>query len=189
MVQFSSLSCVQLFVTTWTAAWQASLSFTISRSLLKFMSIESMMPSNHVIFCHALFLLLSIFPRIRVFTMSQLFASGGQNIAASASAPVLLMNIKGWSPLGLTGLISLLSKEQGNLYVYIYFMYIKVMYTPQFKNTSLLKWRWQWQSTPVFLPGKSHGQRSLAGYRSQRIGHDFATKQQMNSDCGVLSEL
>ena len=48
------LTCVQHFLTTWTAAWQASLSFTISWSLLKFMSIESMMPSNHVIFCHPL---------------------------------------------------------------------------------------------------------------------------------------
>ena len=157
------LSSVQLFVTTWTAAWQASLSFTISRNLLKFMSIEAMMPSNHVIFCHPLFLLLSIFPRIWVFTMSQLFASCGQNIAALASAPVLLMNIKGWFPLGLTGLISLLSKEQGNLFVYIYFMYIKVMYTPQFKNTSLLKRRRQWHPTPVLLPRKSHGWRSLVG--------------------------
>ena len=67
-VQFSSvLSCVQLFVTPWTAAHQASLSFTISRSLLKLMSIESMMPSNHLILCRPLLLLPSIFPSIRVF--------------------------------------------------------------------------------------------------------------------------
>ena len=62
-----SLSCVQLFATSWTAARHASLSFTISRSLLKLMSIESAMPSNHLIFCHPL-LLPSIFPRIRVFS-------------------------------------------------------------------------------------------------------------------------
>ena len=58
---------VQLSTTQWTAACQASLSFTISQSLLKLMSIESVMPSNHIIFCHPL-LLLSIFPTIRVFS-------------------------------------------------------------------------------------------------------------------------
>ena len=63
-----SLSRVRLFVTPWTAARQASLSITNSRSLLKLMSIESVMPSNHLILCHPLFLLPSIFPRIRVFS-------------------------------------------------------------------------------------------------------------------------
>ena len=62
------LSCVWLFVTPWTAALQASLSFTIFRSLLKLMSIESVMPSNHLILCHPLLLLPSIFPSIRVFS-------------------------------------------------------------------------------------------------------------------------
>ena len=62
-----SLSCVRLFTTPWTAARQASLSITNSQSLLKFMSIESVMPSNHLIFCLPLLLLLSIFPSIRVF--------------------------------------------------------------------------------------------------------------------------
>ena len=63
-----SLSRVQLFVTPWTAAPQASLSFTISWSLLHFMSIESMMPSNHLILCHPLLFLPLIFPSIRVFS-------------------------------------------------------------------------------------------------------------------------
>ena len=63
-----SLSRVQLFVTPWTAAHQASLSFTISWSLLKLMSIESVMPSNHIILCCPLLLLPSIFPSIRVFS-------------------------------------------------------------------------------------------------------------------------
>ena len=63
-----SLSHVQLFVTPWTTARQASLSVTNSRSLLKLMSIESVMPSNHLIFCHPLLLLPSIFPSIRVFS-------------------------------------------------------------------------------------------------------------------------
>ena len=68
IVAVQSLIRVQLFVTPWTAACQASLSFTISRSLLKLMSIESVMPSNHLILCHPLLLLPSIFPSIRVFS-------------------------------------------------------------------------------------------------------------------------
>ena len=63
-----SLSRVQLFVTSWTAALQASLSITNSWSLLKLMSIKSVMPSSHLILCHPLFLLPSIFPSIRVFS-------------------------------------------------------------------------------------------------------------------------
>ena len=69
--QFSSfqlLSLVQLFVTPWTAVYQASLSITNSRSLLKLISIESVMPSNHLILCHPLLLLPLIFPNIRVFS-------------------------------------------------------------------------------------------------------------------------
>ena len=71
MCQFSSvqsLSHVQLFVTPWTAALQASLSITNSRSLLKLTSIESVIPSNHLLLCHPLLLLPSIFPSIRVFS-------------------------------------------------------------------------------------------------------------------------
>ena len=68
IVVVQSLSCVQLFVTPWTAAHQASLTFTISQSLLKLMSIELMMPFNHLILCRTLLLLPSIFPRIRVFS-------------------------------------------------------------------------------------------------------------------------
>ena len=63
-----SLSCIQLFVTPWTAARQASLSFTNSQSLLKPMSTESVMPSNHLILCRPLLLPPSIFPSIRVFS-------------------------------------------------------------------------------------------------------------------------
>ena len=63
-----SLSRVQLFATPWTAAHQASLSFTVFQSLLKFMSIESVMPSSHLILCLPLFLLPSVFPSIRVFS-------------------------------------------------------------------------------------------------------------------------
>ena len=64
-----SLSHVQLFATPWTAACQASLSFTIFLSLLQLMSIESMMPSNHLILCPSLLLLPSVFPRMGVFSI------------------------------------------------------------------------------------------------------------------------
>ena len=87
---------------------QASLSFTISWSLLRLMSMESVMPSNHLILCRPLLLLSSIIPSIRVFSQSWLFVSGGQSIGASAS--VLPMNIQDWFPFGLTSLISLLSQ-------------------------------------------------------------------------------
>ena len=102
-----SLSCVWLFLTPWTAAHQASLYFTISQSLLRLISIELI---NHLILCCPFLLLPSIFPSIRVFSNEWLFTSSDQSIGASASASVLPMNIQGWFPLGLTGLISLLSK-------------------------------------------------------------------------------
>ena len=66
-----------------------------SQSLLKLMSIELVMPSNHLILCHPLLLLPSIFPSIRLFFVSQFFTSGGQSIGVSASASLLLMNIQG----------------------------------------------------------------------------------------------
>ena len=110
LLLFSHWSHIWLFVAPWTVLFQAPLSSTISQSLLKFMSIESVMLPNHLILCHPLFLLPSIFPSIRVFSMSRLFVSGGQLIRASASASVLPTNIQGWFPLEFTGLISLLSK-------------------------------------------------------------------------------
>ena len=105
-----SHSCLWLFVTPWTAALQASLSFTISQSLLKFMSIESVMASNYLILCRPLVLLPSIFPSIRVFSSESALRIRWPNIGASDSASVLPVNIQGWFPLGLTGLIFLLSK-------------------------------------------------------------------------------
>ena len=88
---------VQLFTSPWTVAHQASLSFTISWSLLKLMSIKSVMPSSHLILCHPLLLLPLIFPNIRVF--SNELALCFQSIGASASASVLPMNIQGWFSL------------------------------------------------------------------------------------------
>ena len=90
------LSHVQLFATPWTAARQASLSsFTVSQSLLKFMSIELVMLSNHLILCCPLLFLPSIFPSIKVFSNESALTSGGQSIGASASASVLPVNTQG----------------------------------------------------------------------------------------------
>ena len=105
-----SLSFVWYFVTPWTAACQASLSLTISWGLPKFISIESVMLSNHLILCHLLLFLPSIFPSIRVFSSESVVLLGWPNIGASASASVLPESIQGWFPLRLTCLISLLSK-------------------------------------------------------------------------------
>ena len=108
IIVVQSLSRVQLFVTPWTAACQASPAFTISHSLLKLMSTESVMPSNISSSVAPFSFCPQSFPASGSFPMSQLFTSGGQSIGASAS--VLSMNIQGWFPLGLTGLISWLSK-------------------------------------------------------------------------------
>ena len=83
---------------------------------LKLLSIELLMPSNHLNLCCLLLLLPSIFPSIRVFSNGQLFASGGQSIGASASASVLPVNIQDWFPLGLIGLIALQSKELSRVF-------------------------------------------------------------------------
>ena len=105
-----SLSVVSDSATPWTAARQASLSITSTWSLLKLMYIELVMASNHLILCRSLFLPPSIFPSIRVFSMSHFFTSGDQSIGTSASASVLPMNSQDWFPSGLTGWISLPSK-------------------------------------------------------------------------------
>ena len=97
-------------VTPQAAACQAPLSSTVSQSLLKLISIESVMPSNHIILCHSFLFLPSIFPSIRGFSNELLYASGSQSIRASATQSVLPMDVQGWFPLGLTGLILLLTK-------------------------------------------------------------------------------
>ena len=107
------LSRLQLFETQWTAACQPSLSLIISRSLLKLMSIESVMPSNHLISSVAPFSSCpQSFPASASFLMSRFFTSSGQSTgaSASASASVLPMNIQNRFPLGWTGYIFLLSK-------------------------------------------------------------------------------
>ena len=115
VVVVKSLSHVQLFVTPWTTAYQASLSITNSWSPPKPMSVQSAMPFNHLILYHP-HLLPSIFPNIRSFPMSQLFTSGSQRNGASASSSVLPINIHGWFPLRLTGLICFKSKELSRIF-------------------------------------------------------------------------
>ena len=85
-VVVQSLSHMQLIATPWTAACQASLTSTISWSWLKFMSIESVMLSNHLILCHPFLLLPSVFPSIKVFSDKLALCIGGQSISTSASA-------------------------------------------------------------------------------------------------------
>ena len=146
------LSHVRLFVTPWTAARQTFLSITNSQSLLKLMFIELVMPSNHLILCQPLLLLPSIFPSIRVFSMSQFFTSGGRSTGTSASAPVLPMNIQDWFPLGLTSLMSLQSRDSQ-----------ESPPTPQFKsiNSSALRRYHLWQ---VYCHCKTPVQQFVSGW-------------------------
>ena len=110
-----------------TAARQASLSFTVCWNLLRLRSVESVIPSNHLILCHPFSSCPQSFPASGSFPLSWLFTSGGQSIGASASASVFPMNIQGWFPLGLTGFISLLSKGLSSVFS-----------IPQFENINSL---------------------------------------------------
>ena len=125
LVQFSP-SAMFDFATPWTAVHQASLSITNSQSLLKLMSIEWMMASNHLILCCPFSSCLQSFPASGSFPMSQLFASGGQSSGVSALASVLPKNIQDLFPLGLTAWMSLQSKVQES------------SPTPQFKSINSL---------------------------------------------------
>ena len=116
LVVVQSLSPVQLFVTWWTAAHQASLFFTISQSCSNSCPLSRWchptISSSVIPFSSCL----QSFPASRSFQMSQFFTSDGQSIGASALASVLPMNIQDWFPLGLTGLISLQSKGLWRLF-------------------------------------------------------------------------
>ena len=136
-----------------------SLSITNSQSLLKPMSIQSVMPSNHLILCRPLPLLPSIFLSIRVFSTDQFFASGGQSIGVSASASVLPMNIQDWSPLGWTGWISLQSK------------WLKSLFQHHSSKASIL------QCSAFFVVQLSHPylttRKTIALTRGTFVGHLF----------------
>ena len=99
---------VWLFATLWTAACQASLSLTISWGLPKVMSIELVVPSNHLILCHHLLLLPSIFPTMRVFSNESSLCIRWPKYWVFSISPFNMCS--GWFPVRLTGLISLLSK-------------------------------------------------------------------------------
>ena len=99
------------------------------------MSIELVMPSNHLVLCHSLLPLLSIFPSIRVFSNESALPWGGQSIGGSASASVLPMNIQDWFPLGLTGLISLQSQGLSRVFSNA------TVQKHQFFNTQLPLWK------------------------------------------------
>ena len=105
-----SLTDVQHFATPWTAAHQTSLSITNSWALFKLMSIELVMPSKHLILCHPLLLLPSIFPSIRVFLNESILHIRWPNYWSFSFRSVFPMTIQDWFPLGWTGLISLQSK-------------------------------------------------------------------------------
>ena len=142
-----SFSRVRLFATPWIAARQASLPITSSWGSLKLMSFELVMPSSHLILCHPLFLLPQSLPASETFTMSQLFAWGGQSTGVSALASFLPKNIQGWSPLEWTGWISLQSKglqESSS--------------TPQFKsiNSSALSFLHNPSLTSIYDHWKNH---------------------------------
>ena len=168
------------------------------------------MLSNHLILCHPLLLLPSIFPSIRVFFQSQLFASSGQSIVASVSASDLPMNIQGWFLFDwfdlfavqgtLKSILQHKSSKAWTLWCSAFFMVqLSHLYMITSKTTALTTWtfvskvrsllytmqsrflkafllrsfnfipsavilgRRRWQPTPVLLPGKSHGWRSLVG--------------------------
>ena len=133
-----SLSRVRLFATPWIAAHQASLSITNSWSSLRLTSIESVMPSIHLILCRPLLLLPPIPPSIRVFTMNQRFAWGGQSTGVSALASFLPKKSQAWSPSEWTVWISLQTKGLSRV----------------FSNTTVQKH--QFFSTQLSSPSNSH---------------------------------
>ena len=147
--QFSSvqsLSCGGL-CNTMDSVHQASLSFTNSWSLLKLMPIKLVMPSNHLILCRPLLLPPSIFTSIRVFSNKSVLRIRWPKDCISASTSVLPMNIEDWFPLGLTGLISLLSKDSQ-----------ESSPTPQFKsiNSSALHFLYSPTFTSIHDYWKNH---------------------------------
>ena len=116
IVVVQSLSHVWLFATPWTAAHQASLSFIISQSSLKLLSIESVMPSNHLILCRPLLLLPSVFPSIRVFSSESALHIRWLKYWSFSFSIGPSRGYLCWFPLRLTGLISLLSKRLSSIF-------------------------------------------------------------------------
>ena len=161
-VVIQSLSCVWLFATSWTATCQASLSFTISQSLLKFMSIESVMPSNHLIVCRSLLLWPSIFPSIKVFSKELALHIMWPKYWSFSFSSSPSVNIQGWFPLGLTGLISLQSKELSKVFS------STTVWKHQFFDTQPLRIQWLPSSVvknPPANAGDTRDPDSISGLR------------------------
>ena len=128
------LSRIWLFAIPRTAAWQASLSFTISQSLLKLMSIESEMLSNYLILCYPLLLPL-VFPSINIFSNELAVCIRWPKCWSFSFSTALPMNIQDWSPLGLTGFSSLLSKGLSSTTIWKHqFFGTQSSSAPQFKS-------------------------------------------------------
>ena len=130
-VSVQSLSHIQLLATPWTASCQTSLFITNSRSLLKLIFIKSVIPSNHLILCHPLLLLPSIFSSIRVFSNESVLCIRWPKVLELQH--VLPMNIQGLFPLGSTGLISLQSKGLSRVFS-------SITQKHQFFSTQLSLW-------------------------------------------------
>ena len=119
LVVVQLLSCIRIFETPWTTALQASLSLTISQSLPKFMSIESVMPSSHLILCHPLFLLPSIFPSTRVFSNESSFHTRWQSRSFSMShsneySGLITLRIEWFDLLSVQGTLKILLQHHSS---------------------------------------------------------------------------
>ena len=136
-----------LFRSPWIAARQASLSITNSWSLLKLMSVESVMPSNHLILCRPLLLLPSHFPSIRVFSNESVLCIRWPKYCSLTSSSIHPMNIQDLFPLGLTGLISCSPRDSQESSA-----------TPQFKsiNSSVLSFLYTPTLTSIHDYWKNH---------------------------------
>ena len=142
IVVIQLLSHVRPFGTPWTELYHAFLSFTVSYSLLKLMSVESVMPSNHPVLYCPIFFLPSIFPNTRVFSSELALPIMWPKIGPSASASVLPMNIQGWFLLGLTGLIFLQLKGLSRVFS-------STIYKHQFFGTQLSLWSHSHMTTGI----------------------------------------
>ena len=165
-----SISRVQLFATPWTTACQASLSITNSWRLPRLMSIELVMPSNHLILCHPLLLLPSIFPNIRVFSNESALCirwpkywGFSFNISPSNEHPGLISFMDWLDLLAVQGTLkSLLQHHSSKASILLCSAFFIVQLSHTYMTIGKTQRR-QWHSTPVLLPGKSHGRGSLVG--------------------------
>ena len=182
VVVVQSLSCVWLFTTPWTAARQASLSLTISQSLLKLLCVELVMPSKYLVLCHPLLLLPSIFPR--VFCNLSGLRIKWPKYWTSASASVLPMNIQDWFPLGLKLKLQHFGHWDEELtYWKRTWCWEKLRAGGEEGNrgwdgwmASLTQWTWVWaNSRSWWRTGKPGMVQSM---ESQRVRHDRAMEQQ-----------